>query len=68
MLIQKMFVIIAFNEVLVDKAVTMLVYIPVVGPKLQEPFKMFLVKQKMKLRRKAGDAVPAVSTYSVLLA
>ncbi|PSN51347.1 Vacuole membrane protein 1 [Blattella germanica] len=59
MLIQKMFVIIAFNEVLVDKAVTLLEYIPVIGPQLQEPFKLFLIKQKMKLRRKPGETVPS---------
>ncbi|KDR19990.1 vacuole membrane protein 1 isoform X3 [Zootermopsis nevadensis] len=58
MLIQKMFVIIAFNEMLVEKAVATLAYIPAIGPKLQEPFKHFLRKQKMKLRRKPGEEVP----------
>jgi hypothetical protein len=60
MLIQKMFVIIAFNEMLVEKAVATLAYIPAIGPKLQEPFKHFLLKQKMKLRRKPGEEVPLV--------
>jgi len=60
MLIQNMFVIIAFNEMLVERAVATLAYIPAVGPKLQEPFKHFLVKQKMKLRRKPGEEVPSV--------
>jgi large-conductance mechanosensitive channel len=58
MLIQKVFVIIAFNEMLVERAVATLEYIPAVGPKLQEPFKHFLVNQKMKLRRKPGEEVP----------
>jgi hypothetical protein len=60
MLIQKMFVIIAFNEMLVERAVATLAYIPAVGPKLQEPFKHFLLKQKLKLRRKPGEEVPSV--------
>ena len=60
MLIQKVFVIIAFNEMLVERAVAALAYIPAVGPKLQEPFKHFLVNQKMKLRRKPGEEVPMV--------
>jgi hypothetical protein len=55
-----MFVIIAFNEMLVEKAVATLAYIPAIGPKLQEPFKHFLLKQKMKLRRKPGEEVPLV--------
>lgn len=49
--IQKMFVIIAFNEVLVEHAVSLLANIPYVGRKLQEPFKEFLAKQKTKLHR-----------------
>jgi hypothetical protein len=60
MLIQKVFVIIAFNEMLVERAVATLAYIPAVGPKLQEPFKHFLLKQKLKLRRKPGEEVPSV--------
>jgi hypothetical protein len=60
MLIQKMFVIIAFNEMLVERAVATLAYIPAVGSKLQEPFKHFLLKQKLKLRRKPGEEVPLV--------
>ncbi|XP_069680032.1 vacuole membrane protein 1 isoform X3 [Periplaneta americana] len=59
MLIQKMFVIIAFNEMLVERAVTTLAYIPAIGPKLQEPFKLFLLNQKKKLHRKSGEGMPA---------
>lgn len=52
--IQKIFVIIAFNENLVDKAVDMLVLIPVIGKKLQEPFKSFLQNQKQRLHRESA--------------
>lgn len=49
--IQKIFVIIAFNETLIERAVDTLALIPVVGKKLQEPFKTFLKKQKQHLHR-----------------
>jgi len=52
--IQKLFVIIAFNEPLVEAAVVMLARVPYIGPKVQEPFKEFLAKQKSKLHRKVG--------------
>lgn len=47
--IQKIFVIIAFNELLIDKAVDFLELVPIIGKKLQEPFKAFLQNQKIKL-------------------
>uniref|UniRef100_T1PF21 SNARE associated Golgi protein n=1 Tax=Musca domestica TaxID=7370 RepID=T1PF21_MUSDO len=56
--IQKVFVIIAFNEVLIERAVDTLSVIPVVGKKLQEPFKAFLNNQKMRLHRQR-NAAPA---------
>lgn len=52
--IQKMFVIIAFNETLIDLALEWLQYIPLVGDKLQVPFKAFLESQKLKLHSKGG--------------
>lgn len=52
--IQKMFVIIAFNETLIEVALEWLKYVPVVGDKLQVPFKAFLEGQKQKLHKKAG--------------
>lgn len=58
--IQKIFVIIAFNESLIEKAVDTLATIPVVGKKLQEPFKGFLKNQKQRLHRQR-NAVPAES-------
>ena len=58
--IQKVFVIIAFNESLIEKAVDTLAAIPVVGKKLQEPFKGFLKNQKQRLHRQR-NAVPAES-------
>lgn len=54
--IQKVFVIVAFNETLLARAVDLLGNIPVVGPRLQEPFSAFLVKQKERLHRKGGDS------------
>lgn len=49
--LQKIVVIIAFNEILIEKAVDYLAYIPSIGKKLQEPFKSFLQNQKEKLHR-----------------
>lgn len=47
--IQKIFVIIAFNESLIERAVDLLRHVPVFGKRLQEPFKSFLENQKKKL-------------------
>ncbi|XP_068901927.1 vacuole membrane protein 1 isoform X2 [Tenebrio molitor] len=52
--IQKLFVIIAFNETLIVTALQWLKYIPVVGDKLQVPFKAFLDGQKSKLHKSSG--------------
>jgi len=60
--IQKIFVIVAFNESLLEKAVALLGFLPVVGSRLQIPFTAFLKKQKDRLHRKGGDAqTPTVS-------
>lgn len=65
--IQKVFVIIAFNESLIERAVDLLGAIPVLGAKAQEPFKSFLKNQKTRLHRGAGDASrPAESSGNVL--
>ncbi|XP_018326635.1 vacuole membrane protein 1 isoform X3 [Agrilus planipennis] len=53
--IQKLFVIIAFNETLISTAVEWLAVVPVIGIKLQEPFKAFLESQKLKLHRQRGS-------------
>lgn len=55
--IQKLGVIIAFNEVLVEKFIQSINFIPVLGPKLQEPVRNFFKSQKAKLHRKpiAGE-------------
>lgn len=52
--IQKLFVIIAFNETLITAALAWLSVVPIVGTKLQEPFKGFLDNQKSKLHRHKG--------------
>ncbi|XP_058840322.1 vacuole membrane protein 1-like [Topomyia yanbarensis] len=72
--IQQVFVIIAFNENLVEKAVDMLVLIPVVGHKLQEPFKAFLQNQKNKLHEEtkslsqnSSNVIPSFFEYFVII-
>lgn len=62
--IQKIFVIIAFNENLVDKAVDFMALVPVIGKKLQEPFKTFLQNQKDRLHR--GTTKVSASSPSML--
>lgn len=56
--LQKIVVIIAFNEILIEKAVDLLEFIPVIGHKFQEPFKSFLQNQKEKLHRGKTAAPP----------
>ncbi|KAL1489433.1 hypothetical protein ABEB36_014328 [Hypothenemus hampei] len=51
--IQKLFVIIAFNETLIETAINYLILVPVVGKMLQTPFKEFMDGQKNKLHKKA---------------
>lgn len=60
--IQKIFVVIAFNEVLIEKAIDMLTNIPLVGKPLQGPFKAFLANQKAHLHRRKGAAGGAAGT------
>ncbi|XP_058791700.1 vacuole membrane protein 1 isoform X2 [Phymastichus coffea] len=52
--IQQLAVIVAFNEELLDKAISFLAYIPWIGTKLQEPLKTYLVEQKRKLHDKSS--------------
>ncbi|CAH2005431.1 unnamed protein product [Acanthoscelides obtectus] len=59
--IQKLFVIIAFNETLIEKAIDWLKVVPVVGAKLQVPFTAFLDGQKLKLHKKTAGNVPEAS-------
>ncbi|XP_060534127.1 vacuole membrane protein 1-like isoform X2 [Cylas formicarius] len=55
--IQKLFVIIAFNETLIETAINYLILVPFVGEKLQVPFKAFLDGQKNKLHKRGGQNV-----------
>lgn len=71
--IQKVFVIIAFNESLIEKAVDFLGLLPVLGRYAQEPFKSFLNNQKLKLHRasnqptkESGNIVAKVFEYFVI--
>ncbi|XP_016952025.1 vacuole membrane protein 1 [Drosophila biarmipes] len=59
--IQKIFVIIAFNETLIERAVDLLASLPVLGHKLQEPFKSFLNNQKQRLHRQQRGAAGAAA-------
>ena len=59
--IQKLFVIFAFNESLIEAAVSHIHQIPWIGPKLEAPFKELLTKQKEKLHRKTENVADPVS-------
>lgn len=61
--IQKLFVIIAFNEALVERAVNVSEFIPYVGKYLHSPFREFLEKQKAKLHRKMGARSPQEASW-----
>lgn len=53
--IQKIFVILAFNNQLLETVISLLVQIPVVGQKLEQPVRTILAKQKEKLRGGGAD-------------
>lgn len=53
--IQKLFIIFAFNETLIEAAVSHIHMIPWVGKQLEMPFKEFLTKQKEKLHQKSEN-------------
>jgi len=54
--IQKIFVIFAFNNQLLEAAISLLVQIPGVGLKLETPVRSLLAKQKEKLRGGGGGS------------
>jgi len=54
--IQKIFVILAFNNQLLESAISLLVQIPGVGLKLEAPVRSLLEKQKEKLRGGGGGS------------
>jgi len=54
--IQKIFVILAFNQQLVETSISFLVQIPVLGPKLEAPVRNILAKQKDKLHGGASES------------
>lgn len=65
--IQKLFVIIAFNESLLTSALELLAGVPLLGPTLQKPFKRFLQSQQTKLKRKPGASGSEVKDGGNLL-
>ncbi|CAH0549366.1 unnamed protein product [Brassicogethes aeneus] len=56
--IQKLFVIIAFNESLISKALEIVQLLPIAGQWLQTPIKSFLDNQKNRLHKNSGDGAP----------
>lgn len=69
--IQKIFVILAFNQQLFDTAVSILVQLPLLGPLLEAPVRSLLVKQKEKLHgggagENSGSIVSSVFEIFVL--
>lgn len=56
--IQKLFVIIAFNDTLITTALSWFDIVPIIGDKLRAPFKSFLDGQKTKFHRKKSDNLP----------
>ena len=63
-LFQKVFVIMAFNENLINMAVSHISEIPIVGGKLEGPFKEMLAKQKQNFHRSSTEQ--SVSSPSLL--
>uniref|UniRef100_A0A1W7R9A1 Vacuole membrane protein 1 n=1 Tax=Hadrurus spadix TaxID=141984 RepID=A0A1W7R9A1_9SCOR len=61
--IQKLFVIIAFNEHHVGRLVGLIKYVPYVGKYMQVPFEEFLAKQKANLHRKVGAPIHQESSW-----
>lgn len=60
--IQKVFVIIAFNETLIEKALDLLAFVPIFGHKAQEPFRAFLNNQKARLHQTPGASAQEEKT------
>merc|ERR1719450_1766958 len=54
--IQKVFVILAFNNQLMETVISLLVQIPVIGSKLEAPVRAVIAKQKEKLHGGGGDS------------
>ncbi|XP_024939607.1 vacuole membrane protein 1 isoform X2 [Cephus cinctus] len=61
--IQQLAVIIAFNEELLDKFISLLAVIPIVGSKFQAPLKKYLVEQKQKLHDKSSTEGTATISW-----
>ncbi|KAI4494837.1 hypothetical protein M0804_001038 [Polistes exclamans] len=60
--IQQLAVIIAFNEELLDKFISLLAIVPFVGSHFQEPLKKYLIEQKQKLHsKKSMDGATTIS-------
>lgn len=60
--IQQLAVIIAFNEELLDKFISLLAIVPYVGSRFQEPLKKYLIEQKQKLHNKSSvDGTTTIS-------
>eukprot|EP00092_Neocalanus_flemingeri_P032050 GFUD01034832.1.p1 GENE.GFUD01034832.1~~GFUD01034832.1.p1 ORF type:complete len:443 (+),score=86.53 GFUD01034832.1:124-1452(+) len=70
--IQKIFVILAFNQQLVETSISFLVQVPYLGPKLEAPVRNILAKQKEKLHNggasdQGGSILSSIFEKFVLL-
>ena len=66
--IQKLFVIFAFNEGLIEHAISFIHTIPGVGQKLEGPIRALLATQKEKLHKKGAGAEGDVPSGNILSA
>jgi len=65
--IQQLAVIIAFNEELLDKFISLLAIVPFVGAKFQEPLKRYFIEQKHKLHDKSSMVIYKVLQYLLII-
>lgn len=64
MSIQVMFVIVAFDETLIENAIKLVSKIPLLGKSLQAPVNEFLETQKRRLHE--GSSAPVVSIVKII--
>ena len=60
---QKLFIIFAFNETLIEAAVSQIHRLPWIGDKLEVPLRELLNKQKEKLHRKSETTTDQVGLH-----
>ena len=65
--LQKLFIIFAFNETLIEAAVSQIHRLPWIGNKLEVPLRELLNKQKEKLHRKSEAPIDQVCRNYITL-